>query len=439
VATSADVAPPPRSPWWHRWSPAVLFVAAATLPLLRQRGNPSWDSIWGEDGFLLYQDVLDRGPVEPIFSGYTGYLILGPRLLAVPLAWLEPEQAAAWCAVAATTFTAVLAALAYRWTEGWIASTVVRLTLCTLVVLMPAAALENTAVLVNTIWALVCVVPWAVLSRQDGRADVAARATVLFLAATSTPVALLFLPPALVWTWRERRRTGELVVTGAFVAGALLQLGAMALTDDELVPTAPERPAIDIARLLLVRLFGVALVGPEQAARLWLEHGLVVGAVAAAVVVGLLVLLLRGADRRSRALGVGFAVTSVALLFALVWSRGTLPWRFGGEFNMRAHMRYTVVAVFMLASGFAVLVGNPPDHGEPGRLRRLAAPLFVAHTALLVVLCFATVGYRGLGPSWGEHLREAGRACPSPDDEALVPQDVTPFWGVRIPCDQLPG
>jgi hypothetical protein len=429
--------PSPRGARWPAVVPWLLFALAAALPLLRQRGNPSWDSIWGEDGFLLFQDVLDAGPVEPLLRGYTGYLILGPRLLAAPMHWVAPEHAAAWCAVVATTFTAVLAALAYRWTEGWIASTVVRLALCTLVVLMPAAALENTAVLVNTIWALVCVVPWAVLSRQDGRLDVAARSGVLFLAATSTPVALLFLPPALAWTWRERRRRGLLVVTAAFVVGSLAQLAAMALTDDELVPTAPERPAIDLARLLLVRIFAVALVGPEQAASLWLEHGLVVGAVAAAVVLTLLALLLRDADRRSQALGAGFAVAAVAVFAALVWSRGTLPWRFGGEFNMRAHMRYTVVAVFLLASGFAVLVGNPPDR-PPGRLRRAAAPLFVAHTALLVVLCFATVGYRGLGPSWGEHLREARRACAGPDDEALVPQDLTPFWGVRIPCDQLP-
>ena len=105
----------------------------------------------------------------------------------------------------------------------------------------------------------------------------------LFLAATSTPVAVLFLPPALTWTWRERRRRGLLVVTGAFLVGSLVQLAAMALTDDELVPATPERPAIDLARLLLVRIFAVALVGPEQAASLWLEHGLVVGALAAAV------------------------------------------------------------------------------------------------------------------------------------------------------------
>jgi hypothetical protein len=354
------------------------------------------------------------------------------------MAWLAPDHVAAWCAVVATTFTAVLAALTYRWTGGWIASTVVRVALCTLVVLMPVAALENTATLVNIIWALVCVTPWAVLSRQDGRLDVTARAAVLFLAAASTPVAVLFLPPALAWTWRERHRKGLLVVTGAFLAGSLLQLAAMAVAEAELVPIPPERPADEVAQLLLVRLSTVALVGPDEAVRLWQEHGLVVGVLSTAVVAILLVLLARGADRRSRLLGAGFAVGALAMLFALVWSRGTLPWRFGStSFNMHAHMRYSVPAVFLLASGFAVLVGNPPDRPR-GRLRRAAAPLFVAHTALLVVLCFATVGYRGLGPSWGEHLREARRGCAGPDDVALVPQDDTPFWGVRIPCDQLP-
>ena len=55
-----------------------------------------------EDGFLLYQDVLDSGPIEPILRGYTGYLVLLPRLLAAPLHWVAPEQVAAWCAVVAS-------------------------------------------------------------------------------------------------------------------------------------------------------------------------------------------------------------------------------------------------------------------------------------------------------------------------------------------------
>jgi hypothetical protein len=203
------------------------------------------------------------------------------------------------------------------------------------------------------------------------------------------------------------------------------------------VPARPERPADEVAQLLLVRLFGVALVGPEHAVRLWLDHGVVVGVVAALLVGVLLALLLRGADEPSRLLGGAFAVAAVVVLFGLVWSRGTLPWRFGGAFNLLAHMRYSVPAVFLLASGFAVLVGNP--RAEPGLVSRIAPPAFVAHTVLVVVLCFAAVGHRGLGPTWGEHLRDAAAACESPDEVALVPQDVTPFWGVRIPCDQLPG
>lgn len=422
-----------------RRAPApLLLLAAAVVPLFRQRGNPSWDSLWAEDGFLLYQDVLDHGPVAPISESYAGYLVLAPRLLAMPLHWIEPRGVAAWCAIAATAFTAVLAGLTYRWTEGWIRSVPVRLTLAGLVVLMPAAGVENTAVLVNIIWALICVAPWAVLARHDGKLDVAARAAVLFLAVTSIPVPLVFLPPALLWAWRERRRPAVLVVTGAFVAGALLQLVVMAVADD-LVLDDPQRPADEITRLLLVRLFGVALVGPEEAVGLWQDHGAVTGVLAAAVVVAIIGALAWRARRREQVLGVGFALAGLVVLFGLVWSRGTLPFRYGGEFNLAAHMRYSVPAVFLLASGVAVLAGNRPA-GPPGRWRRLAAPLFVAHAAVLVVLSFPEDGLRGGGPTWGEHLQAAAGECPaspSPGDEVVVPQDAVPFWGVRIPCDRL--
>ena len=110
----------------------LLLVTTATVPGLRRL----------ETTLTLLADHRD--------VSHCVVAILGPRLLAAPLAWVAPEHVAAWCAVVATTFTAVLAALAYRWTAGWIASTSVRLALAALVVLMPVAAMENTAVLVNT-------------------------------------------------------------------------------------------------------------------------------------------------------------------------------------------------------------------------------------------------------------------------------------------------
>ena len=423
-----------------------LFAAAVVLPLLRQRGNPSWDSIWGEDGFLLFPDARELGPLAPLFESYAGYLVLAPRLFAVPMAWLPVEHLAAYCAITAALVTAVLAALCYRWTEGWIDSTTARLALAALVVLMPAAGLETTAVLVNVIWPLACVAPWAILARQDGRGDVAARAGVLFLAAASCPVGLLFVPLAALWGWRRRSRPATLVVVGAYAVGVVLQLVAMvgARADSAIPPVDPQRPFDEITRLVLVRLFGVSLVGPEAANRLWIDHGTVTGVAAAAIVVTIFALLVRRADRRSALLASGFALGAVAVLLALVWYRGTLPWRFGSPFNLLLHMRYSVPAVFLIASGFAVLVGNRPRQDvsgsdeDPGRVPRVPLGAFVLHTTAVVVLCFAVVGFRGRGPAWSERLASTAARCTSAEQEIVVPLLDDLLFGVPVRCDELP-
>ena len=117
----------------------------------------------------------------------------------------------------------------------------------------------------------------------------------------------------------------------------------------------------------------------------------------------------------------------MTVFLALVWYRGTLPWRFGIPFNMLLHMRYSVPAVFLLASGFAVLVGNPPRRDaagtgeDPGRVSPVPLGAFVLHTTVVVVLCFAVVGYRGVGPGWSERLASTAARCTSADEEIVVP------------------
>jgi hypothetical protein len=270
---------------------------------------------------------------------------------------------------------------------------------------------------------------------------------VLFLAAASCPVGLLFVPLAALWGWRHRARPATLVVLGAYAVGVVLQLVAMAAAraDSAIPPVDPQRPVDEIARLVLVRLFGVSLVGPEAANRLWVDHGTITGAVAAAIVVTLFAVLVRRADRRSALLATGFALGGVAVFVALVWYRGTLPWRFGSPFNLLLHMRYSVPAVFLLASGFAVLVGNPPRRdatgGEdaPGRVAPVPLGAFVLHTAVVVVLCFAVVGFRGVGPAWSERLASTAARCTSADQEIVVPLiDDSRLFGVVVRCDELP-
>jgi hypothetical protein len=417
---------------------AALVSLAVVVPLLRQRGNPSWDSLWAEDGFLLLQDVVDGDAVGQLFDAYAGYLVVVPRLLALPVALVPIDRAPLYFAVVGALVCAGLAALTYRWTEGWIRSPAVRLLVAAFVCLSPAAGHENTATLVNVIWAFAMVAPWALLARQRGWLDVVARAVVLVGAVTSTPTGLGFLPlAALVW-WRRRDRATTIVVA-AYAIGAALQAFVM-VTADELVVADPERPLEDFVRLIGVRIAGVFLVGPEQAAALWRDHGAEVGVVATVLVLGLFALVLPGAGRRGQAVGAMFLAYAYLSFVALLWSRGTGPFRFGGFFNMIAHMRYSVLAVFFVECAFACVV-SPGDRSRGDLRGRTGLPAFLVHGVLLIVLCFAVVAYRGLGPTWSEHVDRARSECAEAgagaDQIVVVPQDDVPFWGVQVPCGDL--
>ncbi len=132
---------------------ALLFVLAVVVPLLRQTGARSWDTIWGEDGWVYFQQAHDHG-LGVLVRGYAGYLQLTPRLLAVPSAWIPIDQLALYFAVVAAVVGAALAWFVYWASEGWIDSQAVRAALASLVVLMPALGYENTANITNLIWIL---------------------------------------------------------------------------------------------------------------------------------------------------------------------------------------------------------------------------------------------------------------------------------------------
>ena len=218
---------------------ALAFALAVGLPLLRQRGAPSWNTIWGEDGWVYYQQAHDHG-LSVLLRGYAGYLQLTPRLLAVPTIVVPVADLARYFAVMGVLVGALLAWFVYWATEGWIDARAVRLALAGLVVLAPALGYENTANVTNTIWILLAVAPWALVARSESRRAVLLRSLVVFASATATALSALFLPMALGYACLRRRRPTWVVVgflrcrPGAAVRGGPAHPRH---------PTAPHRPA----------------------------------------------------------------------------------------------------------------------------------------------------------------------------------------------------
>jgi hypothetical protein len=57
----------------RRWIGALLMAAAVVLPLLRQRGTPSWQTSMGEDATIYTSQAVWHGSLHSLFLGYNGY------------------------------------------------------------------------------------------------------------------------------------------------------------------------------------------------------------------------------------------------------------------------------------------------------------------------------------------------------------------------------
>jgi hypothetical protein len=404
---------------------AALLALAALLPLLRQRGVPSWQTLWAEDGQVFFQQARTGG-LATIFRPHAGYLELPPRLLGAASVLVPVDWLAVYMACSATLVTALLAWFVYHAARGWIASVPVRLALASLLVLMPAAGRENTATITNTIWAFAAAAPWAIVARPARGRDVALAAAVAFLAATATPLAILFLPLALAVAAGRRTRAAG-IVAGALAAGVALQLAAMHAAPH--MRTGWPRGAGELATLTGLRVFAMFLLGDRATFALWAGYAQATAIAATVAVLGVVAVLLRGATRHQRAFAVACVACAVVAFVVAAWTRGTaFPPMVAGASYAPWHMRFSVVPVMLLASAVAVLVAGAG---------RAARALFVAHVVLVTLVGFPATNIRGDGPRWADSVAatRAGACAGAPATRLVqVPTSVWGKFAVTLPC-----
>ena len=87
----------------------VLLAAAVLVPLLRQRGTPSWETVWSEDASIYTYQAVWHGSLDSLFRGYAGYLQLPPRLMAVPTPYFSLRYLSVYDALISTVTGALLA------------------------------------------------------------------------------------------------------------------------------------------------------------------------------------------------------------------------------------------------------------------------------------------------------------------------------------------
>lgn len=416
---------------------ALLGVVLVGAQLLRVTGTRSWQAFAAEDGDIYYQDLLTDGAVTPLLRAFAGYAQLPTRLLTIPARWVPLEAAPAYFTVAGSVVTALLALCVLRWSRTWVPSLPLRSAIVALVVFAPVAADEMAANLVNIIWVFMAVLPWALVARDDGPADVAGRVVVVFLAATATGVAFAFVPLAVICAW-SRRSTATATVAGAFAAGLLVQ-GTVMLTATDARPDVVERPLVAMAEIVGLRSTASPILGHEAARTLWEGNGGAMLASSVLFVVAALAFAAAGARPAEQVLAAALVVTAVASVGFIVWARGTTPFEFfdgTGRIYPFGHPRYSYLPSVLLTSALCVLLsGREREDSFAGVLGRAA---IVIQVAVLVVSSYTLTGYRSTAPTWADALDAAVTTCRAgaegPDGRVDVAQDDEQLRFVTLPC-----
>jgi hypothetical protein len=193
------------------------------VQLLRMRSSAPLDSLWAEDGFARLSGAIPHGFFDALLTPDAGYLQTPSRLVAepvsvLPVRWFPPAMA-----LSGALIVAGCVAIVWRCSAAYIQTPWLRLTLCALVVLTPAAGAEVFDNVTNSIWFIQFAAFWLLLWRPASFAEACGAAAILLLAALSTAGLILLFP---VWLLRALalRDRRDAVIVAAPAVGALAQV-----------------------------------------------------------------------------------------------------------------------------------------------------------------------------------------------------------------------
>ncbi len=393
-----------RTPTAKRILWPLLFAAAVVLPLFRQTGLRSWQTMWAEDGYEYYSQARRFGGLHVLLRGYAGYLQLPPRVLAAVSTLVPIHDLSVYMALSSALVCALLAWFVYYASNGWISTQPVRLALASLVVLMPAMGWENTANITNTIWEFAAVAPWALISLGERPRDVVLRSAVVFFAATSTALSVLFLPLAIGYAIVRRTRATWIVAV-TFCCGLLIQWAVVTHTANSSFSLFPKGTLESMFNTTVVRVFAMFLIGDKGIAATWIHIGqlLVIGSTIAICLI--LAVLWIGNERRRQILALVFVACSVISFVVPVRERQFYNVAFGQPYSS-VGLRYSVIPVMLLASAIALLVA-PPGRWATRKVARVGRPLFVLLVVVLIVTGFSVQNLRSQSPDWSASVSRA--------------------------------
>jgi hypothetical protein len=448
--TSAPDAAPARRPLRDRLAPLfppapsgpltvkkVVFAAAAVvlgagISLGRVGGPGPFNTIFAEDGNNLLTDALNLDPYHAIRRPVNGYFLVGSRVLTEVAALFPVAWAPAVMNIEAALVTAVMALAVFVASAGAFRSTAARLLVSVPVIVMPLA--ENQAATTSNslatlqflgVYTLFWLLLWTPASRAGRVTAVLAVAAI----ATSTLLAAVFLPLALIRLY-VRRTPVDALLAAVLALGAAMHLTALALGRTArpafLVPRMDPRWALDTYTRWAVphAIFGYRWLGDPWP--LILHPWRVLTVLAWLVVLAALVAAWRRITRPAWGLALIAAASSIAMFSFQVMSSG-LP-----------EERYAIAPGMLMIVTMAALL-------QPAERRYGSVPFIafaVLLTAVIVVNYRAERSFRTLGPAWDDQLRAAVATCNAEPTRRVVRVPTAApewqgHWYVDVPCHKI--
>jgi hypothetical protein len=415
---------------------AAAFLALIGAQLLRRRDV--LDRVWAEDGAVFGREAFTHHAWESVGRGYAGYLVSAPRLLATPVvSMVRPSWWGAWFAIAATSVAALAALAVFRVAQPLVASLPCRLLLGAVLALGPKMRGEWPSI-ANVAWPLLMAMFWMIVSTRSDRLSVIVRAAVIAAATTSSAIALLFGPLVVAVLWIRRRadqrvRRADRVLAGVFGVSVLAQLAGMATAPGG--PPSEPTSAVDIVRLIAVRVFGATIVGDRAVDDLWFDLRDILPVVAVIAIALTLILLGRRCVREAQlyvALGVAAAMLIAIASLAV---RGTERFAISSTRFVFDADRYFLIPSFLIISALMIVVDRAGLHPR-------VAPAVAAYLAVMVIGTGLSLRPSGeLGPDWGPNLTAATQACRADAARERVDVPVAPagVFFFNVPCARLRG
>lgn len=436
-------------------------VIVGFLVCLARSEHPSQRfSFWAEDGTIFTAQVRADGIAHSFFTTYGGYLLSLPRAVAAvasvfPLEWSPPIYA-----VAAMLVSSVVAAIAYRAGREALRLPIgPAAVLAGTVLLLPAAGAETFGTLTNTEWyCLAGVVVYLAAWFEGWQTSPIPTGVLLFVAATTTPLAVVACPFVVVRLIKERlagsggrrclprgRRALDIAVVVGLLGGVCVTFVAHLVA-----PASAPVGTVDVPRLAAqytVRAVDNSVLGDRLVLSMFNGLGELTCAVIglAAFVVIVAVAALVGGSRWTTLL---LIVTSL-LLFAVpavvrdVSLSPDLAFPVNGEVGASGGGRYFAVPALCLTL-VILLVLRPPESVAPADSNRARHMLLMASSALLAVVLIFNVPlnlYRQSLGAWEQPVAQGRRSCSADHGHGQISVPVAPGvgWNLVLTCKQAFG